>query len=148
MTKDSTPAFSAAVPTVWQMLLTHLRETNGRLTSLKRVVIGGSAVPEAIVRGFRGGVGLFAQKPVSEPAKARIDEDGLDDPIEPSGPSCNAEMPRSIRFKVEDTGDDVLFSYKEAKWNPPILPGSFTQPTPDGVRKIYVDCKKGGIAEN
>jgi fatty-acyl-CoA synthase len=45
--------FSAAVPTVWLGLLTHLRETGGKLTTLKRVVIGGSAVPEAIVRGFR-----------------------------------------------------------------------------------------------
>jgi fatty-acyl-CoA synthase len=50
--------FSAAVPTVWQMLLNHLRETKGQLTSLKRVVIGGSAVPEAIVRGFRDEYGV------------------------------------------------------------------------------------------
>lgn len=50
--------FSAAVPTVWQMLLTHLRETKGRLSTLKRVVIGGSAVPEAIVRGFRDEYGV------------------------------------------------------------------------------------------
>jgi Acyl-CoA synthetases (AMP-forming)/AMP-acid ligases II len=50
--------FSAAVPTVWQMLLTHLRETKGSLTTLKRVVIGGSAVPEAIVRGFRDEFGV------------------------------------------------------------------------------------------
>jgi len=50
--------FSAAVPTVWQMLLTHLRATEGKLTSLKRVVIGGSAVPEAIVRGFRDEYGV------------------------------------------------------------------------------------------
>ena len=45
--------FSAAVPTVWLGLLTHLRETGGKLSTLKRVVIGGSAVPEAIIRGFR-----------------------------------------------------------------------------------------------
>jgi fatty-acyl-CoA synthase len=50
--------FSAAVPTVWQMLLTHLRETSGKLSTLKRVVIGGSAVPEAIVRGFRDEFGV------------------------------------------------------------------------------------------
>ena len=50
--------FSAAVPTVWQMLLTHLRETKGQLSTLKRVVIGGSAVPEAIVRGFRDDYGV------------------------------------------------------------------------------------------
>lgn len=50
--------FSAAVPTVWQMLLQHLRATNGKLTTLKRVVIGGSAVPESIVRGFRDEFGV------------------------------------------------------------------------------------------
>ncbi|WP_332767167.1 long-chain-fatty-acid--CoA ligase [Phenylobacterium sp.] len=50
--------YSAAVPTVWQMLLTHLRATNGKITTLKRVVIGGSAVPEAIVRGFRDEYGV------------------------------------------------------------------------------------------
>ncbi|HUZ14015.1 MAG TPA: long-chain-fatty-acid--CoA ligase [Caulobacteraceae bacterium] len=50
--------FSAAVPTVWQMLLAHLRSSGGRLTTLKRVVIGGSAVPEALVRAFRDEYGV------------------------------------------------------------------------------------------
>ncbi len=50
--------FSAAVPTVWQMLLQHLEATNGKLSSLKRVVIGGSAVPESIVRRFRDDYGV------------------------------------------------------------------------------------------
>ena len=50
--------FSAAVPTVWQMLLTHLRETNGKLSTLRRVLIGGSAAPEAIVRTFRDDYGV------------------------------------------------------------------------------------------
>ncbi len=50
--------FSAAVPTVWQGLLAHLRDTGGKLSTLKRVVIGGSAVPEAIVRGFRDEFGV------------------------------------------------------------------------------------------
>ncbi len=44
--------FSAAVPTVWQMLLAELRATGQTLTSLKRVAIGGSAVPESLIRGF------------------------------------------------------------------------------------------------
>jgi fatty-acyl-CoA synthase len=50
--------FSAAVPTVWQMLLQHLRATGGKLTTLKRVVIGGSAVPESLVRAFRDDYGV------------------------------------------------------------------------------------------
>ena len=50
--------FSAAVPTVWQMLLQHLQATKSKLTTLKRVVIGGAAVPEAIVRAFRDDYGV------------------------------------------------------------------------------------------
>jgi fatty-acyl-CoA synthase len=50
--------FSAAVPTVWQMLLAHLKATGARLTTLRRVVIGGSAVPEAIIRAFHDDYGV------------------------------------------------------------------------------------------
>ncbi|MGH7022723.1 MAG: long-chain-fatty-acid--CoA ligase, partial [Caulobacteraceae bacterium] len=49
---------SAAVPTVWQMLLAHLRATGAKLTTLKRVVIGGSAVPEAMLRAFHDDYGV------------------------------------------------------------------------------------------
>lgn len=44
--------FSAAVPTVWQMLLQHLEATGATLPTLKKVVIGGAACPESIIRAF------------------------------------------------------------------------------------------------
>ena len=44
---------SAAVPTVWQMLLQHLDDTGGRLSTLKRVYVGGAALPESILRRFK-----------------------------------------------------------------------------------------------
>jgi fatty-acyl-CoA synthase len=50
--------FSAAVPTVWQMLLQHMKSTGLGLTTLKRVVICGSAVPESLVRIFRDDYGV------------------------------------------------------------------------------------------
>ena len=50
--------FSAAVPTVWQMLLQHLDATHGKLSKLKKVVIGGSACPESIIRGFHDRYGV------------------------------------------------------------------------------------------
>jgi fatty-acyl-CoA synthase len=49
---------TAAVPTVWLMLLNHMRETNSKLTTLKRVAIGGSAVPEAVLRAFEQDYGV------------------------------------------------------------------------------------------
>ena len=44
--------FSAAVPTVWQTLLNYLDSSGARLTTLKRVVIGGSACPEVLLHRF------------------------------------------------------------------------------------------------
>ncbi len=45
--------FSAAVPTVWMMLLQYLEETGETLPHLKKVVIGGSACPRVITRKFQ-----------------------------------------------------------------------------------------------
>ncbi|MGV9010190.1 long-chain-fatty-acid--CoA ligase [Brevundimonas sp.] len=45
--------FSAAVPTVWQGLLAHLREHRLKIPTVKRVLIGGSAVPESLIRAFQ-----------------------------------------------------------------------------------------------
>lgn len=50
--------YSAAVPTVWQGLLQHLRESGGSVPSLQRVTIGGSACPESIIRAFRDDYGV------------------------------------------------------------------------------------------
>jgi fatty-acyl-CoA synthase len=43
---------AAGVPTVWQMLLGHLKAGNLRFTHLKRTVIGGSACPPAMIQAF------------------------------------------------------------------------------------------------
>ena len=49
---------TAAVPTVWLMLLQHLEKTGGRLPYLKRVVIGGSACPRAMTQTFQDTYGV------------------------------------------------------------------------------------------
>ena len=45
-------SITAAVPTVWLMLLTYLQENDLKLPYLNRVIIGGSAIPEKILRAF------------------------------------------------------------------------------------------------
>ena len=40
---------SAAVPTVWNMLLAHLKEQDRKLPHLQEVIIGGSAVPRSMI---------------------------------------------------------------------------------------------------
>ena len=49
---------SAAVPTVWLGLLQHLETVQARLSSLKRVVIGGSACPRAMTEAFERKYGV------------------------------------------------------------------------------------------
>lgn len=51
--EDEGVTYSAAVPTVWQGLLQHLKATGERFSTLERVTIGGSAVPESLIRGFK-----------------------------------------------------------------------------------------------
>jgi fatty-acyl-CoA synthase len=50
--------FSAAVPTVWLMLLQHLETTGSKLPHLKHVVIGGSAAPRAMIQKFQDNYGV------------------------------------------------------------------------------------------
>jgi fatty-acyl-CoA synthase len=45
--------FTAAVPTVWLMLLQFLEESGKKLPYLKKVVIGGSACPRAMTKKFQ-----------------------------------------------------------------------------------------------
>jgi fatty-acyl-CoA synthase len=50
--------FSAAVPTVWMMLLQHLEATGARVDSMQRVAIGGSACPPAITKAYQEKYGV------------------------------------------------------------------------------------------
>jgi fatty-acyl-CoA synthase len=45
--------FTAAVPTVWLMLLQYLEENDLKLPYLRKVVIGGSACPRAMIQKFQ-----------------------------------------------------------------------------------------------
>ena len=49
---------TAAVPTVWLSLLQHLEQNNLKLSTLKRVLIGGSAVPRAMIDKFERQYGV------------------------------------------------------------------------------------------
>jgi fatty-acyl-CoA synthase len=49
---------TAAVPTVWLALLQDLEKTGGKLPYLRRVVIGGSACPRAMISTFQDAYGV------------------------------------------------------------------------------------------
>lgn len=72
----------------------------------------------------------------------RVDPDGIDPPVPPSGPACNAELARRIHVEVPGKDEDVLFRYDEVAWNPPLESGIFTQPVPGGVEIVRVTCEE------
>ena len=50
--------YAAGVPTVWQMLLTHMKPAGLRFSTLNRTVIGGSACPPAMMHAFQQDYGV------------------------------------------------------------------------------------------
>jgi hypothetical protein len=73
--------------------------------------------------------------------KPRVDPDGIDAPIQPSGPTCNAELPRKIHVEVPSLEEDVQFRYDTVTWNPPLPQNIFTQTAPQGMPTTPVSCQ-------
>jgi acyl-CoA synthetase (AMP-forming)/AMP-acid ligase II len=51
-------SYAAGVPTIWQMLLGHVKANNLKFSSFKRTVIGGAACPPAMIDTFRDDYGV------------------------------------------------------------------------------------------
>ncbi len=48
-------------------------------------------------------------------APPRIDPDGLEPPLMPSGPACTVEVPHKIHIEVKESDQDVLFRYEDVR---------------------------------
>jgi 3-(methylthio)propionyl---CoA ligase len=51
-------SYAAGVPTVWQMMLGHMKPAGLKFSTLKRTVIGGSACPPAMIQSFQYDYGV------------------------------------------------------------------------------------------
>lgn len=58
MIENEGVTYAAGVPTVWQMLLGHMKPHGLKFSTLKRTVIGGSACPPAMIDAFRDDFGV------------------------------------------------------------------------------------------
>ncbi len=96
------------------------------------------------VRVLQQGIELYrAQLVGHHPAKMsgpRVDPDGLDPPVPPSGPTCLAEVPGRLRLQVPDGDQDVILENIEVTHNPPLAPNLFQQAPPGGVAVSYSQC--------
>ena len=76
---------TAAVPTIWLMLLQYLEKENGSLPDLDRVFIGGSACPRSVIAAFqnkygvkvRHGWGMTEMSPIGSVCVLNPDHDEL-----------------------------------------------------------------------
>lgn len=99
---------------------------------------------EVLVRQYDG-VLYRARLENHRPAKmaeARVDPDGIDPPLPPSGPECHAELPEHVSVDVPARKLDVRLRYDEVTWNPPIPEGAFEQAMPGGLLPTTVTCAR------
>jgi hypothetical protein len=66
-------------------------------------------------------------------AAPRVDPDGLDPDVPPSGPACQATVPRRLHLEVPAEGQDLVLAISEISHNPPLVASSFQQRPPGGV---------------
>lgn len=116
--------FTAAVPTVWLMLLQHLQQTGAKLPYLKRVVIGGSACPRAMAKTFEEDYGVEV-----------VHAWGMTE-MSPLGSLC------SIKPDYAALTGDALLDIKEKQGHPPF--GVEMKITDDNGRELPWDGKTFG----
>ena len=73
-------------------------------------------------------------------AAPRVDPDGLEPDLPPSGPSCDAEVPRRVRFLVPGAGRDIVFLQGEVHHNPPLTSELFVQAPAPGMHVRRSSC--------
>jgi fatty-acyl-CoA synthase len=136
--------FSAGVPTVWQRLLEHLEATNGKLTTLRRAIVGGSAAPASMIRTFqdRYGVRLIHAWGMTETSPlgtlcAPVPDAPADYELKPGRPPCGVDLeltdeegrplPRDGRTmgRLKVKGGIVVRRYFRAENTPLLDPAGF-----------------------
>jgi fatty-acyl-CoA synthase len=108
--------YSAAVPTVWQGLLQYLRTSGRKLDTLQRVTIGGSAVPEMLVRAFRDefavevvqGWGMTETSPLATLSSPSAEVAAMDDDAQVAHKIKQGRLMCGLKFKLTDEEGTAL----------------------------------------
>jgi fatty-acyl-CoA synthase len=107
---------TAAVPTVWLMLLQHLEATGGKLPLLKKVVIGGSACPRAMTKAFQDvyGVevihawGMTEMSPLGTVCTLKPEYAGLTGEARLDVQQKQGQTPFGVEMRIVDDSDRLL----------------------------------------
>lgn len=108
--------FSAAVPTVWTMLLQHLTNSGDTIECLENVMIGGSAVPRAMIQAFEQNYGvevwhawgMTELSPLGSVNKPRPGDDKLPYEQQLDIKAKQGRPPFGVQMKIVDDNDHPL----------------------------------------
>jgi fatty-acyl-CoA synthase len=115
---------TAAVPTVWLMLLQHLEQSGGELPYLERVVIGGAACPRSVIEIFQNKYGVKVMHAW-----------GMTE-MSPIGTIC------TLKPELADLAEDAQLDVQEKQGHPPF--GVELKVTDDEGRDLPWDGKTFG----
>jgi hypothetical protein len=97
-----------------------------------------------MVEVLQGGVPLYrAELRDHQPTlRAKVESlpEDLGGSASPSGPACDAEVPRALRLTVPHTEQVLTLRNHEIVHNPPLDPDSFRQAPPAGTRRVRATC--------
>jgi fatty-acyl-CoA synthase len=107
---------TAAVPTIWLMLLQHLEATGGNLPHLRKVVIGGAACPRAMVQTFKEkygidvthGWGMTEMSPLGTICSIKPDYDALTSKERLDIQCKQGHAPFTVEMKITDDAGTPL----------------------------------------
>jgi fatty-acyl-CoA synthase len=107
---------TAAVPTIWLMLLQHLQESGKMLPHMERVVIGGAACPRAVIEAFQGRYevkvmhawGMTEMSPIGTICTLKPEVAGLGDEARLQVQEKQGHPPFGVELKITDDEDRPL----------------------------------------
>lgn len=119
--RDMTPAglyemlemgvtMTAAVPTIWLGMLQYLKKTGQKFSTLKRVIIGGSSCPKAVIEAFQNDYGaqvlhawgMTETSPLGTVASFKPEVDALDDAAKLEVQTSVGHPPFSVDLRITD----------------------------------------------
>ena len=116
MLENERITMTAAVPTIWLMLLNHMESNNLKLSTLRRVLIGGSACPRAMIEKFEKtyGVtvahawGMTEMNPIGSICAIKPDYDANDYEKLLDVKSKQGAAPFTVEMKIVDDSEKEL----------------------------------------
>ncbi len=104
------------VPTVWLGLLQYLRESGKRIDSVENVLMGGSAMPEALLRAYEGeygvdmqqGWGMTEMSPLGTVGKLLPKHEGLSADEKTAIKLKQGRLVWGVEMRAVDDGGNVL----------------------------------------